>query len=438
MADFTGPEDYLNQTISIPSSTTVDVGTGEVSMTTTSFSLREIICSLLAGNGINLPNLQLCLKINIGRLLGIPGIPAELYNALSDAEAALDEFIAHTNIDNVLARLNAAIAEFAAIANMINFCGTPVNPKPIPNVLKDIFGSYLGAGKSLLDKLGTMLDSDIGLCTSGGGFNSGIFQSGVLKNLGSIIDDFGSIANAPASTIASLTAELNAFSLDLNNLVKFENNFSGVNSNGGSTFGSTSAATTVHTGVGTAIDTSTLTLAHAQSIAGGLKSAYSSLSGYAVDEAGNSIFDYLLDPAMLAKLKANDLPTVATVDQQPTYDYCGRIIGYTAVSSVPTTISAGSPVTQSTAPGITGLAEAGTISNSPPISTTNLTNPNPMIKKSIPLSPKGKPGDKKGDIASDTSYIYIANADYNGITDIWVRSAVDTTWTTSTTLAPPP
>ena len=142
MSDFTGPlkdaSDYLNSTkLDIPTGKfDVDTETGTVTPQTQSYSLKEIICSLLAGNGIKLPNLQICLKVNIGRL--IPEIPAgleDLQNALKEAEAALDEFIAHTNIDNALERLNAAVAEFAAIANMINFCGTPVVPRAIPNAV---------------------------------------------------------------------------------------------------------------------------------------------------------------------------------------------------------------------------------------------------------------------------------------------------------------
>ena len=428
MADFQSAANYLKNTnVDLVTSTTVDVGTGEVEARTTSFSLREIICSLLAGNGILLPNLQLCLKINIGRLLGISGIPPELYKALQEAEDALDEFIAHTNIDNVLGRLNAAIAEFAAIANMINFCGTPINPKPIPNVLEDLFGSYLGTGKELLDKLGTMLDSDIGGCTSGGGFNAGIFQGGVLKSLGDIIDEFGSIANAPANTIDSLTNELKAFASDMKNLVEFENNFSGTESNGGSSFTSGTEATT-HTGVGTAIDTSTLTLTHAQQVASGLKSAYSSLSGYKVGPDNKNIFEYLLEPKMLGQLASEDLPTVNTVERTPVYDYCGVIEKYTASPTNVVEKSAGAPPSAPTDPGITGLAESGIVSNSSPVTTTNLTNPNPMIRKTVPNSKIGSPGDKKGDIASDSSYIYIANADYDGSTAIWVRSAVDQSW----------
>lgn len=428
MADFQTAANYLKNTnVDLVTSTTVDVGTGEVEQTTTSFSLREIICSLLAGNGILLPNLQLCLKINLGRLLGVSGIPPELYKALEEAEEALDEFIAHTNIDNVLARLNAAIAEFAAIANMINFCGTPINPKPIPNVLENLFGSYLGAGKDLLDKLGTMLDSDVGGCTSGSGFNAGIFQGGVLKSLGDIIDEFGSISNAPANTINSLTNELKSFASDMKNLVHFENNFSGTESNGGSSF-TTESASTTHTGVGTAIDTGTLTLTHAQQVASGLKSAYSSLSGYKVGPEDKNIFEYLLEPTMLGQLAKTDSPDINETERTPNYDYCGVIESYTASPNNTTPKSEGAPPSASTDPGITGLAESGIISNNSPVATTNLTNPNPMIRKTAPDSNIGAPGDKKGDIASDSSYIYIANADYNGSTAIWVRSAVDQSW----------
>jgi hypothetical protein len=424
VADFETAANYLKNTdVDLVTSVTVDAGTGEVETTTTSMSLREIICSLLAGNGIKLPNLQLCLKINLGRLLGISGVPPELYKALAEAEAALDEFIAHTNIDNVLARLNAAIAEFAAIANMINFCGTPVNPKPIPNVLKQIFGSYLGAGKDILDKLGTMLDSDVGGCTSGSGFNAGIFQGGILKSLGDVIDEFGSLANAPQATINSLANELNAFASDMKNLVTLENNFSGTNSNGGSAFADTSTQET-YTGVGTAIDSSTLTLAKAQGLAAALKAAYDSLSGYPVDDLGNSIFDYLLDKQMLDKLKQNDSAVAASVVRTPVYDYCGVITGYTTSPDYTVAKSEGSPVTLSTAPGITGLEEGGIVSNSSPATTTNLTNPNPMVRKGVPATSIGSPGDKKGDLASDSTHIYIASADYDGITSIWARASL--------------
>lgn len=159
MSDFPGgladANEYLNRTVSVPTSTTVDATTGTITQTESSFTMRELICSLLAGNGLKLPNVQICLKANLGRLLNNAGVNwqgglADLYTALNEAEQALEEFTAHTDIENVLNRMNAAVAEFAAVANMINFCGTPVQPRAIPNVLSDMFGSFTGEGKSCL------------------------------------------------------------------------------------------------------------------------------------------------------------------------------------------------------------------------------------------------------------------------------------------------
>jgi len=56
--------EYLNTKVSVPTSVTVDDTGKVVETTSTTYTIREIICSLLAGNGIKLPNLQLCLKMN--------------------------------------------------------------------------------------------------------------------------------------------------------------------------------------------------------------------------------------------------------------------------------------------------------------------------------------------------------------------------------------
>lgn len=428
MSDFVnglrGASDYINRTtIDIPTSVTADVTSGTITATTTGFSLKELICGLLAGNGLKLPNLQICLKINIGRLLGISGLPADLKNALANAEAALDNFIAHTNIDNVLARLNAAIAEFAAIANMINFCGTPIMPRAIPNVLRDAMGSFLGPGKALLDKLGTMLDSDIGGCIGlGGGFNPDVFTSGLLKDIGQYIDD---IANMPEDVRNRIVGELNAFASDMENLIKFENNFKGVDGpsgNGGSTF----APSRVHTGVGVAIDTTALTLADGQRIASNIKGLYDSLNAYEVDEDGRNIFDYLLEPELIAKLQDNTPPVYPLNVREPVYDHCGRIIGYTTTNvQTEEQTSTGSPVVNEIQPAVTGLKESGAVVTSPPAATINLAQTNPIVKSSVPSTPLGKAGDKNGDIATDGEYIYIAHSDYDGVTNIWTRAQLN-------------
>jgi hypothetical protein len=363
--------DYINGTkVDIPTGQVdVDVNDGTITAQTQSYSLKEIICSLLAGNGIKLPNLQICLKVNLGRLIPeIPDALADLRGALEDAEKALDDFIAHTNIDNALGRLNSAVAEFAAIANMINFCGTPVVPRAIPNVLRDAMGSFIGAGKGILDTLGTMADGDIGGCIgTDGKFNPNLFTSGILKRLG---DQFNDLANLPASVKQGIIDDLNAFKSDMENLIEFENNFKGSSSTGGSIFAPTNR---VNTSVGVAVDNDNMTLAKSQQYASNLQSLYNSLKAYEVDEAGNNIFSYLLEPELIGKLENDGAPTVALAERQPIYDHCGRVTGYTqrSIQSVQET-SVGDPAQTNTQPGLAGLAESGTVVTSPPATTTNL------------------------------------------------------------------
>jgi len=363
--------DYINGTkVDIPTGQVdVDVNDGTITAQTQAYSLKEIICSLLAGNGIRLPNLQICLKVNLGRLIPeIPDALADLRGALEDAEKALDDFIAHTNIDNALGRLNSAVAEFAAIANMINFCGTPVVPRAIPNVLRDAMGSFIGAGKGILDTLGTMADGDIGGCIgTDGKFNPNLFTSGILKRLG---DQFNDLANLPESVKQGIINDLNAFKSDMENLIEFENNFKGSSSTGGSIFAPTNR---VNTNVGVAVDNDNMTLAKSQQYASNLQSLYNSLKAYEVDEAGNNIFSYLLEPELLAKLENDGAPTVALAERQPIYDHCGRVTGYTqrSIQAVQQT-SVGDPEQTNTQPGLAGLAESGTVVTSPPATTTNL------------------------------------------------------------------
>lgn len=452
MTDFTSglssANDYLNRTVSIPNS--IDIGpAGAIVKGETSFSLRELICSLLAGNGVKLPNLQICLKANIAGLLAEIGINinaalAKLQGALNKAQAALDKFIAHTNIENIIGRLNDAIAEFAAIANMINFCGTPIMPRAIPNVLGDLFGSFTGAGQDVLNKLGTIANSDIGGCISlpgaggsvGASFSGGIFTGGTLKSIADLMDGVGiqGLIDAPQSVLDGFVSELNSFSDDMNKLIEFENNFKGTETdsttgetvNGGSVF---SPVDRIHTGVGVAIDPSTMTLAQAQRLGAGLQAAFNQLEPYEVDASGKSIFDYILEPELIAKLRNQTDPEIQGVTRVPTYDYCGRVTGYTDVPDAATiAVSEGAPVVANTQPAATGIATTGTVVNTPSNTTTNLTNPNPIASKPTPSSPVGEAGDKKGDIATGDGFIYVATGDYDGVSNIWVRSVATSNW----------
>ena len=415
----------LDQEVSVPTDVEV-TPEGAVVKGETTYTVRELICSLLAGNGIKLPNLQICLKINLskaldalGAELGNPDLSQDIkdgiqeaMNAIEEAEAALDEFIEHTGIDETLDRANAAIAEFAAVANMINFCGTPIVPRPIPNVLDDLFGAFTGAGKDLLDELGTMLDSDIGGCINfngqGGSFNFGLFQGGALKSIDSVLTNIeAGVLGGLQSDLSAISGQLNGFAGDMRELISFENDFankstSGSSGKGGSTF---SPVDRVNTGIGVKVDTENMDLQTAQRYASNLKAAYDQLSAYRLKD-GKHLFEHILEPEMLNVIKSTDGPDISVGERTPVYDYCGRIIGYTEASDTVTETSSGTELQENTQPGTTQVS----------------------VTTTPPETPIGRPGDSNGDIAYDEQYMYVATADYDGTTAIWIRTALDTNW----------
>lgn len=349
--------EYLNRTtIEVPTNVDIDPTDPDnpVQVSKSSITLKELICSLLAGNGLKLGNLQVCLKVNLNRLLatvnenGLKDELGELYGALEDAEKAMDEFMEHTGIDEAFNRLNKIMSDIATISNLINFCATPINPKPIPNVLRQAFGSFTGNGKDILDGIGTMLDSDVGGCIGGdGGVNFGIFQGGALKDIGDVWD------NILNSNVTDIQQELNRIKTnldqsvtDMRNLMDLERNFSSANNHGGSMF---TPVNRVNTDVGLITPVDGMTLSDANNVGSQLRTLYPQLKAYEVDENGNNIWYYLLEPELIAKLEAQDDNTVTPTERSTVYDYCGKPIGFTE-EAVAEVTSTGTPVTTSTLP----------------------------------------------------------------------------------------
>ena len=327
------------------------VGTAEYS-----FTLRELLCSVLAGNGFKLPNLQICLHANINELLGIPNLQAELAGALGQLQAGLESFMDHTKIDDVLGRLNSVLGEAQQVANLINFCAVPVDPIAIPNLLERAFGSFLGAGKSIIDAIGNIAPGEVCACIGPGGFNTNAFQGGILGN---IADNFEalSLGNLGQGIIDDIKNQVNQVTDSISNLISFENNIGGAFDQGGSQFGGNPGC---NTEVGVMHNPNSSVASNAR-YATALKSMYDNLAGYPVqyqynrdpatggplitggDASGGggagglgevvdypNIFHLLLDDAMLELLDKDDDPISNINNQQPVYDYCGNIIGYTA------------------------------------------------------------------------------------------------------------
>lgn len=422
MSNYLNAQQYVNDVngaldTSVEFPTSFDVTPDGVAVTgTSSFTAREVICSLLGGNGLKLPNFQICLKINIANAIAdltgfnVGGFLDGLISKLEEAEAALDAFMEHTGIDALLDRLNGLIGEIAAIANMINFCGTPVVPRPIPNVIQDAFGAYTGAGKDLLKGLGDIADSDIGGCVGLGGgglsFNAGIFQGGALKDLGDVLGDLANgVTSGLQGRLDSIMNQLDGFSKDIKEMIEFENNYAArtveSSERGGSTF---VPPDRINTGVG--VQVGELDMTKATNTAAALKYAYDNLSAYEVED-GKNLFDYILEPELLAIIAGKDAAQPLVGDRTPVLDYCGRETGEYVVTTTQ------SPVASS----------AGGTKQVPDQPASNKVS----VKTAPPSSSVGSIGDRKGDIAYDDNFMYVCIANYDGTSSIWIKSQL-TSW----------
>ena len=74
--------------------------------------MKTMICNLLAGNGLKpMPQIQICLDMNLNELLGLAAGNAILMGALASCRTALQAFNTHTGLSATLMRLNAVIGE---------------------------------------------------------------------------------------------------------------------------------------------------------------------------------------------------------------------------------------------------------------------------------------------------------------------------------------
>lgn len=385
-----------------------------------SYTMRELLCGLLAGKGLKLPNIQMCLSANLRGLIGMDGITGALQSALNNAQQAVDQFLDHTSINNVLGRLNGIIAEASSIANMINFCGTPIQPQAIPNMLENSFGSFLGAGQNIVDALGQVIPDEVSACASLGAdgkvqFKANIFNGGALKTIG---DNLAAIQNGTISSTAlsEMTGALNSVADEFGKLIDKE---TWVNGTGGSgydtggsqftcgtlatetvagklyeietlgttdftaigssvnTVGNTFTATGPGTGTGCVREVNTVIgvlhnpdsegVAGNAALAASIKNAYDQVGGYPVvaqdGTIHDNIFEVLLDSEMLKKVRAADDPQSLLQKQNPVYDYCGNVIGYTNITtSGSTERSTGQAPIESTLPGNLGAGDRATSS----------------------------------------------------------------------------
>lgn len=288
-------------------------------------TLKEIICSLLAGRGLKLPNIQICINFNLNGLISqLTGLISQaLATALGALQSAFTRFMDHLNLNEILGRINGIIGQISNIANMINFCSAPIDPIQIPNVLENAMGSFLGRGMEIMNRIGQISGPNIGICL-GDGFNGAIWDGGILREIADNIDDLGSIED-------SLIAEIEDIVADIEDLIDTESNVPTTYDDGGSDLADFPRST--WDGIGALYNASDEGITGAVSNGSALWTAYQQLGSYQVQDSSgrvyNNIFELFVDDDLLRVLRRtpNPIPEIST--REPVYNYCGEIIGYT-------------------------------------------------------------------------------------------------------------
>lgn len=330
----------------------VSVGTNATKIAASaeySFTMKELMCGMLSGDGVKLPNLQVGLHCSLGSLLSNPvNMQQEVYDAIEKVQDSLNDFMDHTKLDNVVNRANLVLSEAQQVASMLNFCGKPVDPIAIPNMLERAFGSFLGPGQKIMNDIGAMLP-DVSCTLCGQEFNPSAFVGGFLSDIGRKLDSV--LAGAlPLNEVSSLIAQADAIRSSVTNLINFENNISGAYNLGGSSFSLPDFGCKNSNRVGVLHNPKSGNVSDNANLANSIKSIYDNLAGYPVQYTNptntptnsvdgnpgevteyNNIFELLFDEEILSILNKDDEPLPTVSNEVPIYDYCGNVKGYREV-----------------------------------------------------------------------------------------------------------
>jgi hypothetical protein len=171
--------------------------------------LKDIICAILFG-GINnmLKGPLLCINFDLNKiaeeagLAGLGDLKAELNNIKDQLKAA--EALA--GIPETLARVNAAIAEVQSLLALDGMCKIPLKAPLIPDVISQVIDAEFKELNAILNDLGRLAKPSVCLNGDGGiGFGSGYNPDSIL---GSLSKHVGNLGNIPGKQLDALKKRL--------------------------------------------------------------------------------------------------------------------------------------------------------------------------------------------------------------------------------------
>jgi len=289
--------------------------------------IKDIICAILFGGIANmLKGPLLCVNFDLNKIAeeaGLAGL-GDLKAALDEAKAQLKAAEALSGIPETLARVNAAIAEVQSLLALDGLCAIPLKAPKIPDVIAQVIDAEFAEMNGILNDLGRLAKPSICLDGAGGiGFGGGYNPDSIL---GSLSKHVGKMGDIPGDKLAALTKRLQGVGKALEKSINrqlFPDFRTKHNLVTGAPVKSTDAQVIT-------VNDFKAAAATAQTLVASMKQTGS----YPVDVNGirsENIWLAMLGPEVYAMAVDAMSPVDPLFTQQdPIYDYCGKLVGYTS------------------------------------------------------------------------------------------------------------
>lgn len=307
--------------------------------------LKDIICAILFG-GLNnmLKGNLLCVQADLNALIeeytdlpSIKDLQDELKN-LRDELKAMEDL---SDLKDGLARVNAAIAEVQNLLALDGMCKIPLKAPKIPDVISEVIDAEFAEANAILKDIGRLGKPE--LCLSGnGGINTGKYNPESI--LGSIQKHGGKMANIPSQKFANLKKKIQGVTKALSKSVNrqlFPDFRHKHNLITGKTYKAGEPVITLapppplaNQWNGSYPPATVPNLKTASSNASTLVASLGKTASYPADVNGiryQNVWPGLVGPELYGLAVTALTPQDPLFTQQdPIYDYCGKIVGYSS------------------------------------------------------------------------------------------------------------
>jgi hypothetical protein len=307
--------------------------------------LKDVICAILFG-GLNnmLKGNLLCVQADLNALIeeytdlpSIKDLQDELKN-LRDELKAMEDL---SDLKDGLARVNAAIAEVQNLLALDGMCKIPLKAPKIPDVIKEVIDAEFAEANAILKDIGRLSKPE--LCLSGsGGINTGKYNPESI--LGSIQKHGGKMANIPSQKFANLKKKIQGVTKALSKSVNrqlFPDFRHKHNLITGKTYKAGEPVITLapppplaNQWNGSYPPANVSNLKTASANASSLVASLAKTASYPSDVNGiryQNIWPGLVGPELYGLAVTALTPQDPLFTQQdPIYDYCGKIVGYSS------------------------------------------------------------------------------------------------------------